>query len=184
MEFIPDSTSQQRVQVPFFEDARAEDGWEGQTTRKTVRELERELATTLTRLGGGITGIKWGRFNDGETVREGCHLNFVLQRDNGAMDAARMPLAALPCRGPNRASKTRGVSNAEASRRMMLFMLNRAFSGLWFVQQMSPGYVPLMPFLLVGDTGKTITQLYSEQGMFSALLPSPDAQFIEGEIVG
>lgn len=65
---------------------------------------------------------------------------------------------------------------------MALYMLRQGLSGLWFLQQLSPGYAALMPWMLTsGKNGeKTITQLWSESQSFSNLLPPGNAEFVEG----
>ena len=56
----------------------------------------------------------------------------------------------------------------------------RRHNGLWVLEQLSPGYAPLMPFLLV-DKEHTVSQLYSEGTAMTNLLPA-NAEFIEGKV--
>jgi len=185
MDFQPEQQSA-AYDVPFFENARASDGWEGQATTKTIKQLETELTSAITRLNGGVTSIVWGKFNDGKNEREGCRIEFILRRDNGLVDSARIDLASLPCRDPNKPTPYRKFKNSDASKRMMLYMATQAFKGLWFMRMLAPGLVPLMPFLLIKDAqgkAQTLSELYAAQGMFSKLLPSPKADFVEGEVI-
>ena len=64
--------------------------------------------------------------------------------------------------------------------KMALYMLREAFGGLWFLQQLAPGYAPLIPLLLV-EGGKTVGEMWLDAGLTSNLLPSPDQAFVEGE---
>jgi hypothetical protein len=64
---------------------------------------------------------------------------------------------------------------------MALYMIRKALEGTWFLQKLSPGYAPLMPWMLTAK-GKTIIQVWSEQVFLENLLPSGE-EFVEGEIV-
>lgn len=65
---------------------------------------------------------------------------------------------------------------------MLLYMVREALNGMWFMQQFSPGYSALMPFMLV-DGKRTIGQVWEETNNFGKLLLSPDSKFIDGQIV-
>jgi hypothetical protein len=60
-------------------------------------------------------------------------------------------------------------------------MLRNSFDGLWFLQQLSPGFAPLMPFMLA-DGNMTVSQLWSESSMMSNLLPPGEGDFVEGQV--
>ncbi len=51
MNFIPE-TPKQALKVPYFDDARAVDGWQGQATDKSLKTLEKEVREAVHRLGG------------------------------------------------------------------------------------------------------------------------------------
>jgi hypothetical protein len=186
MEFVPES-GPQAYDIPFFEDVKAEDGWEGQGSGKTEAQLEKEVIQAIALLQGGVTSIVHGTFNDGHHTRDGYRLDFVITRDNGTADRARIDIAALPCRRPDANPKgTKGLTNRKRSIRMALYMLRNALKGMWFMRQLAPGFVPLMPFLLAKDSDgneRTLSELYGAKGMFSKLLPAPQADFIEGEVI-
>jgi hypothetical protein len=64
---------------------------------------------------------------------------------------------------------------------MSLYMLRTALDGTWFLQQLSPGYAPLMPWMLV-DGEHTITQLWQESSIMRNLLPPGETDFVvEGQ---
>jgi hypothetical protein len=70
--------------------------------------------------------------------------------------------------------------NREQSLRMSLYMLHIALAGTWFLQQLSPGYAALMPWMLV-DGNKTISQAWGESAIMQNLLPPPESDFVEAE---
>lgn len=180
--FIPDGPTKAEP-VPNFENARSEDGWQGQGTTKSLDRLKAELMEAITRAGGMVTAFTPGAWGEPPFQRPGYRIKFALERDGGAMHPGQLDIAALPCKQPDRASKKGGVTNKEASLRMALYMARNAFDGLWFLRQLSPGFVPLLSWLLDDRTGKTLTQLYGMAGNFAHLLPAGDADFVEGEIV-
>ena len=71
---------------------------------------------------------------------------------------------------------------------MALYMLREALDGTWFLRQLSPGYAPLMPWMLERDSGKTFTELWSDSVLGGHLLPEPsegvrEVKFVEGKLV-
>jgi hypothetical protein len=94
----------------------------------------------------------------------------------------RIDIAALPV-DPNinwnRADKSK---HRDASLRMSLYMLRIALDGTWFLQQLSPGFSALVPFML-GPGDKTISQLWTDGPMNNLLPPGDTEDFttIEGE---
>ena len=56
MKFIPDDLDQQS-DVPFLEEARADDGWKGQSTNKSIEQLRAEISAEIGRLGGGFRSL-------------------------------------------------------------------------------------------------------------------------------
>ena len=173
--FIPDQPKES-VDVPFFEDVTSAEGWQGQTTTKTINALKSEITISISRMGGVITAFRQGKFLVNQKERNGYQILYNLETSSGGLYPCRLDIAALPVRGmPSSSFEKR----TEKSMRMALYMAKISLDGLWFLQQLSPGYAPLMPFLL-NDGGKTITQLWSESPVMSNLLPSGD--FIEGDV--
>jgi hypothetical protein len=170
--FTPKQTSKAR-NVPFFEDASREDGWAGHTTGKSMAKLKAEISEAVTRLGGIVTRFKEGYFEVGGRSRSGFQVEYSISDDDGNLAPGRIDIAALPVR--------RSI-NEEKSLRMALYMLRNAFEGMWFMQQLSPGYSALMPFLLA-DGQNTVSQLWSERTALGLLLPPPSSDFVEGEVV-
>lgn len=167
MNFIPDQKEAQKV--PYFEDASKDDGWQGHATEKSTEKLMNEVSQAIGRLGGFVSGFQRGVFNTGGVDRHGFQVYYSI-----GGKPSRMDIAALPTR-------TRG--KVEKSIRMALFMLRNALDGMWFFQQLSPGYAPLMPFMIV-ENGKTVSQLWAESSVMSNLLPPPSSDFEEDTVEG
>lgn len=179
--FTPKQQQSQSVTVPYFEDARASDGWQGQSTTKTLDKLQDEIRAALGRMGGAVSGFQSGTFNVNGQVREGYQIHYAIHTANGGWAGGRFDVAALPIRtkrGNARAVKAR----QDAALKMALYMACRAIEGMWFLQQLSPGYAPLMPWML-NDKGETVSELWARSSVMSNLLPPPDAEFVEGVIV-
>ena len=178
--FIPDQPKLAQ-DVPFYEDVTGSNGWQGQTTTKSVDTLKSEITVAVSRLGGMVTGFQKGTFQVGKQERQGFRVNYSIETPDGKMIPGRIDIAALPVRkAPINSYNTR----CDKSLKMALFMLRDAFDGLWFLQQLSPGFAPLMPFMLSGKKDLTISQLWNETAMMDNLLPSNISDFIEGEVVG
>lgn len=180
MNFIPDTPTISKIDVPYYDDVRAEDGWQGHTTGKSVESLKAEVITAIQRLGGMVQGFQKGKYVIGEKDRDGFQVHYTIEQPDGTIRRGRLDVAALPVRNDFRLKRSYD-QRREKSLKMALFMLREALYGTWFLQQLSPGYAPLMPWMLV-DNEKTITQLWSESVFLENLLPSGQ-EFVEGEIV-
>jgi len=178
--FIPDLPEKAKS-VPFYDDATSEDGWQGQATSKTIEVLKSELTTSITRLGGIVTTFQRGKFHVDKNVRDGYLITYNIESATGTMVPGKVEIAALPVKTDSRMSRTY-EARCQKSLKMALYMLIIAFDGMWFLQQLSPGYAPLMPFML-GKDDLTISQMWTESKVFGNLLPSGDNEFIvEGEV--
>lgn len=178
MNFIPDQPKETTVSVPFYDDVTSDKGWQGQTTTKTVRMLQSEIIGSIARLGGNTTSFQRGTFQIGDQYREGFRLHYSVEAPDGTMIPGRIDVAALPVKQDyalHRSLETR----KDRSLRMSLYMLRIALDGTWFLQQLSPGYAPLMPWMLV-DGEHTITQLWQESSIMQNLLPPGETDFVEG----
>lgn len=176
--FIPD---QQKAaeNVPFYEDVTSAQGWQGQTTTKTMETLKSEITIAISRLGGVVTSFQKGTFLVGTQERLGFRVSYSIETSDGKLIPGRVDIAALPVRkAPINSYPTR----CEKSLKMSLFMLRNSFDGMWFLQQLSPGFAPLMPFMLSGQKDLTVSQLWSETTLMQNLLPPGDADFIDGEV--
>lgn len=176
MEFIPEMPTEAQ-DVPYFGDVTSEGGWQGHSTTKSVATLKSEVIVALSRLGGLVTGFQRGRFQVGEHAREGFRIHYAIEKSDGVMFPGRLDVAALPVKETKRGGPQR--QRAEKSLKMALYMLRNALDGAWFLQQLSPGYSPLMPWLLDAGSDKTVSQLWAEAVPIGRLLPPAD--FVDGE---
>jgi hypothetical protein len=169
MNFTPDKSEAKKV--PYFEDAKREDGWQGHTTTKNLNALKREVEKALMLLGGIVVGFQQGTYIIDGQERQGFQVHYAV-----AGMPARLDIAALPCRD-NWSSKKK-----EQSLKMSLYMLSLGLNGAWLMQQLVPGLNPLIPMMLT-ESGKTVSQLWSENSSMAKLLPPPETDFIEAEEV-
>jgi hypothetical protein len=181
MEFIPEQPGGEAQAVPFFDDVTSEGGWQGHSTGKSLDTLKSEVMVSMNRLGGLVSGFQKGVFQTLPVSRDGFRIHYVVERLDGGMMRGRLDIAALPVRTTRRAQKSL-TSYREKSLKMALYMLRNALDGSWFLQQLSPGFAPLLPWMIEERTGKTITQLWTESSALRALMP-PEGEFIEGEFL-
>jgi len=180
MNFVPEQPKQEVEDVPYFDDVTSNAGWRGHTTGKSFETLKAEIIGAVGRLGGIVTGFQRGTFVIGSRKRDGFQMHYVVEQSDGTMYPGRMDIAALPIKDDARHQRSL-EKRREKSLKMALFMLREALDGTWFLQQLSPGYAPLMPWMLEKSSGKTITQLWSESVFSDHLLPSGEGDFVEGE---
>ena len=172
MTFIPDQPKQQQA-VPYFENATTVGGWVGHTTTKSLDALIAEVSTALGRLGGTVTGIQSGNFQDDlnkARKRPGYIVRYNYATPDGRQIAGKIEICGLPL--------FKHTSQKEIqSRKMALFMLRNSLEGMWYMQQLSPGLVALMPFMLAeGDV------TFSEKFSYSLSLPAPvEDEVVDGE---
>ena len=181
MEFQPDT--QEAQAVPFFKDTTSQGGWAGHTTSKSIDKLQSEVKEAISLLGGTATGFMKGTYTD-ENKRDGYHLHYVMESPNGLVKG-KMEIAALPVEKPDWMSfrqENAYKKRREQSLKMALFMLRDSLKGMWYLQQLSPGFAALMPFMIVSETGETISQLWSKQKTFQNLLP-PGGEDFEADVI-
>lgn len=175
MSFIPDNPKNS-VSVPFFEDVTSDGGWQGHSTKKTINRLQLEVTEAITRLGGFVTAFVPGTFLINEQKRGGYQLHYTINTPNNAFVPGRLDIAALPIRDNYRYRSSQS-SRREKSLKMALYMLKISLDGAWFLQQLSPGYAPLMPWMLA-DGQRTVTELWSDSPIMSQLLPPGKSEFV------
>lgn len=176
MNFIPEQPKTAQA-VPYFEDAKERDGWQGQATTKSIDRLKMEVTESITRLGGFVSGFQQGKFLIENQERQGFQIHYSLAAPDGRFIPGRLDIAALPVKNRWDAGKK------DKSLRMALYMLRIGLDGMWLFQQLSPGFAPLMPFMIANAEGKTISQLWAESPVMNNLLPPGDAEFIDAEPV-
>lgn len=164
--------------VPFYEDVTSAQGWQGQTTTKSMETLKSEITMAISRLGGMVASFQKGTFMVGTQERLGFRVCYSIETPDGQFMPGRIDVAALPVR---KFPANSYGGRCEKSLKMALYMLRNSFDGMWFLQQLSPGFAPLMPFMLSGQKDLTVSQLWSETALMQNLLPPGDADFIDGE---
>lgn len=176
MNFIPQQPKKS-VEVPYFEDANREEGWQGYSTTKNIERLKSEIVESMTRLGAMVSGFQIGTFVLGKQKRDGYQIHYSIAAANGGFVPGRLDIAALPVKHDY------DGAHKEKALKMALYMLRISLDGMWFMQQLSPGYAPLMPWMIANKEGKTVSQLWSESSIMNNLLPPGDSTFVEGEVV-
>jgi hypothetical protein len=178
MNFIPDTPKNKSAEVPYFDDVSGDAGWQGQSTSKSLEALKSEIMSSVGRLGGLVTGFQRGQFAVGNQKRDGFRLAYVVETPSGQMVPGRIDIAALPVKDDYNLRRSYDTRR-EKSLKMALYMLRTALDGTWFLQQLSPGYSALMPWMLA-DGEKTISQLWGESPIMARLLPPAENDFVEG----
>lgn len=173
MNFVPDMKDVK--QVPFFDDVTAEGGWGGHTTTKSVSALKSGITATIGRLGGFVVNFQSGKFLVDGQERDGFKIRYVIEA-GGQSYPGEMDIAALPVRRDSRRQRSLD-SRRQKSIKMALYMTRQALEGIWFLQQLWPGYAGLMPGMIEASSGKTITQLWSESSAMNLMLPPGDSEF-------
>lgn len=186
MKFIPETPKQVSIDIPYYDDVKVEDGWQGHTTSKSIATLKLEITLCMQRLGGVVLSFQQGTYLIGEKKRDGFQIHYTVEV-SGILHRGQLDIAALPVRDEYRLRRTL-EKRKENSLKMSLYMVRKALEGTWFLQKLSHGYAPLMPWMLSNE-GKTITQLWSEQVFLENLLPASTdfaewpEEAMEGEIV-
>jgi hypothetical protein len=190
--FVSERTEKEIEAVPFFEDATAANGWSGQTTGKSIETLKSNIISDIGRLGGLVTGFEKGSFSG----RAGYRIHYVIETPEGKHIPGYMDVAALPLKSIKNRIYDRRMSS-EATRmdkalRMALWNVDDCLSALWKLQRLSPGFAPLMPFMIMDKGGRNLTQLWSESSSLKSLMPPKDdftsngnndpEDFIDGQI--
>ena len=181
MTFTPDEFERE-LNVVMFEDARAEDGWRGQSTNKSYSQLRAEIASEIGRLGGTMTRWLRGEFEIDGLKRAGVQIGYSLASPEGRVFDGRIDVAGLPHKmasGRADSSRTNRLRD-EKSLRMALYNIRESLQATRILQDLSPGYAGLMPWILT-DNDLTVSQLYSE-GMGVNALPAPDPDDEEGTV--
>lgn len=174
MEFIPEN-DEKKVEVPLFDPKklRSDDGWTGHTTTKSVSALKSEISAALGRLGAVVTGFQQGHFMYGKYKRSAMRIHYAVANERGESWPGTVDIAALPV-DPESARDYE--VKADKALRMALFMFLTYLQGAWNMRILSPGYSPLMPWMIAGKDGKTFSQKWEDalsEGGLTGLLPEP-----------
>jgi hypothetical protein len=147
---FPSSCDTPAQDVPYFDDVTADEGWQGQTTSKSIESLKSEVTASIGRLGAMVISFQRGTFVIGEHERNGFQIKYVVESPSGANIMGRIDIAALPVRKQATYRRNSAYqSRCDQSLRMALYMLRVALDGTWLLQKLSPGYAALIPFMAV-----------------------------------
>jgi hypothetical protein len=176
MEFTPKEQQNNPLEVPYFDDVTSDGGWAGHTTSKSIKTLQSEIVQGMTRLGAMVISFDQGVYGQGSNKeRDGWLLRYSKDGIPGQIKIAALPVKPLE----RRTTTTRkGFETRKAqSMKMALYMFARYVEGMWYAQQLSPGYLPLIPWLLGEGSGKTVSELFAERNQLT--LPSS----VDGDMV-
>jgi len=182
MDFMPDKDQGLTLDVPYNDEARSQDGWQGQGTSLSLQTLQSHVTQAMSRLGGVIHGFQRGSYLIGDVQRAGVQIHYSIEGPNGKMAYGRMDIAALPVKEPAQRHgwKQTLARRHDASLRMALYNVAQALRAQWVLKQLNPSYIPLMPWLLAGKN-RTVSELYAESGYTKKLMPPKAEAFVEGE---
>ena len=174
--FIPDNENVE-IEIPFFSDVmgRADEGWTGHTTSKSAEKLKGEISAALGRLGAIVTSFQSGRVDAGkENERMAVRIHYTVASEEGQLFPGQIDIAALPVDHERCQNEASYDNKCNKSLRMALVMALRAFEGAWNMKVLSPGYSPLVPWMLAPNSDKTISQTFNEAmggGDYANMLP-------------
>jgi len=153
------------------------------STGKSIETLRAEISAEIGRMGGTMTGWIRGDYKmiDGE-IRAGVEIRYQIVAGDGTVFKGKISVAALPyemSKGRINSDKlNRG--RAKKALRMGLYNVRVCLQSTRILEKLSPGYAGLMPWLLA----RTISEVWSEEGIGSRALPPPseDDEVVEGEM--
>lgn len=157
MTFQPDVQQHEKIHVPFFEDADAASA-PGYATSKAIDRLQSEIAVMIERLGGTFPLFRQGAYESGGVKRYGFEVHFAV---NG--HPALMQVAGLPMR-------TETEKKRQQVLRQALYAVNESLRAAFMQQVFSPGFAPLLQFMLV-DGNKTVGEALMERNAVPILNP-------------
>ncbi len=175
MEFTPKSDGENPFDVPYFDDVDSQGGWVGHTTGRSKKALISDITQNMTKLGATVIEFQEGTFAQGtDKPRDG----FILRYTTNGL-AGEIKIAALPVK-PYTSRNKRGYPKRKSDAiRMALYMFNEHVRGMWYAQKLSPGYLPLVPFML-DKHGNTLSEAFLGSGQF-AIGAGEDAIIFDGE---
>jgi len=187
MKFLPDENEPEACDIPYFDELRAVDGWQGHATNKSYETLKSDVAVAMAKLDGVIHGIQRGIYEINGVERPGVVIHYSIESPDGQMAYGRLDIAAPPVKKPSigKHSATyekRLKSKRDKSLRMALYNVVQIFKAQGILKQMNPSYIPLMPWLLA-DGDQTITEKFALAGMGNLALPAPmnNSETVTGE---
>lgn len=170
--FVPDIPVTTKKTI-YFEDATSAEGWQGQSTTLTFDKLKSQVREVIEQIGGTVDKFLSGTCTINGIVRDAYQVLYFVELPNGSLIPGRVEVAALPIKMSYRTRRSEN-SRREQSRKMALFMLIVSLKGARFLAELSPGYAPLMPFIMLPDSGKTISETWTDRNLGHLLTTSSD----------
>lgn len=181
MAFSPEPQKSNRI-ARYYDDVAAGEGWQGQATTKSIDTLKSEIVTAISRLGGIVSGFVKGTdivtIEEKQIICDGFRIHYSIDAGEGKFIPGQIDIIALPVREDYRLKRSYETRKL-ASLKMALYMFRQAMDGVWFMEQLSPGYFGLMPFMLY-DGNKTISQSFMQKLSVNNLLSDGNSS-IDGE---
>gem|GEM_PF-1748413 len=178
MEWTPDENQPAALDVPYVDDLRKADGWQGHSTQKSYETLKSEVTEAISKLGGTVHGIQRGEFTINKIKRPGVIIRYSLEGPDGQMAHGRFDMAGPPFKKVTHAgSHTATYREQTRARReksvvVGLYNVIASLRAQWVLKQLNPAYAPLMPWLLA-DGDHTITERFTMAGLGQIQLPEP-----------
>jgi hypothetical protein len=170
--FKPKNGAAQKLNIPFFEDVRADDV-KGYTTRQSEQRLKEDIVGAIAKLGGGNAHFIEGEFGQPSASRYGYQIHFNFAGKDGLIN-----IAALPLKTETEAKKRKALNHA-------LYVVREMLTAQIAARIMTPGFEPLIQHLLVpGSGGKTVGEAILIRDDLPQLNPSQDIRTVNGEFVG
>ena len=186
MKFIPDEEVKD-WDVPYLEDCKADDGWQGQGTSKSIDALKATIRQEIGRLGGTVTRFMLGKVIIDSNERPAAQIEYQIINKAGATFTGRIDVAGPPYRLPYKGNRSHGgyadsvAGEKDKSLRTALFNVAEALKSMRILQMLSPGYAALIPWMIAEKSGQTLGEMWN---MGAPALPAPssgeDDEAIEG----
>lgn len=158
--FTPTSTSMSTINIPYFEDARADFAPYYDVRNRTLSQAQSDIVVELSKLGAGYVLFEDGFFGMGKEIRHGYRITFMYGSAKGLIRAAGLPLKASETERKLHQVKLQALMNVRD-------WLKATVTSMVF----APGSDILIPHLLVGDTNMTIADHIASTGNIPRLNP-------------
>jgi len=171
MKFIADDGSKTQIEVPFFEDARA-DTAPYYAAEVSLVKAEEQVREGILKLGGGSIQIQAGIFVDEDTrQRDGYVIGFRMGGMPGILQVAGLPMR-----------NSRTPKKVEQARKQALLNVAEWLRAAYTSMIFNPGGAPLVPFLLV-DGERTVAHYMQQEGRLPDINPQLEPGVQRGEVI-
>ena len=181
MQFVPEDDGKQ-VEVPTYDEVQGKsaEGWTGHTTGLNVIKLKGKIVNALSMLGANVSTFQSGHFIDENSgmKRMAMRINYFVSNEAGDAWPGVLDIAALPVDQEKAQTDKSYANKLDKSLRMAMYMTLTALQGAWNMKMLSPGYSPLMPWMIASKDGSTMSEQWEatlNDGKFLKQLPAPQA---------